>query len=397
MRSRLHRTVTALIQSSMAYIVIVPLAFSQEKAAIYVGPFDVVPEVGIDVQRDDNIFNDTSGNEVASTLTLVKPAITAVADDGVVKYTVGYQLENGSYSDVNDNDYTDHTLEAKMDWRIDVRHLIELNTSVNTGHEDRSTDSVTTFDAAADLNEFTNRALGAKYTFGSEGARGRITLGFDTNSLRYTTNQAVTNVLESDTDTKIIGLSLAFSPSSRVNFQLEESENTFRENSSRNRKDRSYTVGAEWDLTGTTKGIVSLGRTNNDLINAVGDTASSTGEIALEWSPQDHSVFTLAADKSAKNSENNTGDFIDASVFSVNWAYKFRDPLTINLSVQQQNDNYVGVNRNDTTEALQLTLTYAMRRWLTFGLSVGVEERESTDAAVTYRKDTVKFSLNASL
>jgi hypothetical protein len=372
------------------------MAFAQEPAAIYVGPFDVVPELAVDVRRDNNIFNDISGSEVASTLTLVKPSINAVADDGVVKYAVGYQLENGNYSDTTNNNYTDHTFDATMDWRIDVRHLIELTTSVNTGHEDRSTDSVTNI-SATDLNEYTNKELGAQYTFGSSGARGRITLGFDTSSLRYSTNQATTSVLESDTDTKNVGVSLAFSPSARVNFQIVESENTFRDNSLKNRKDRSYLVGAEWEFTDTSKGIIGLGRTKNDLVNDVGDTSLSTGQIAVEWSPQEYSVFTFAADKSARNSENNVGSFIDGSEISVEWSYNLSDPVTIKLLAQQQKDDYIGVGRNDTTETFQLTFAYAMRRWLSFDLSIGSNKRESTNAAFTYNKETVNFSLNASL
>jgi hypothetical protein len=203
--------------------------------------------------------------------------------------------------------------------------------------------------------------------------------------------------LESDRDTANVGISLAFSPSSRVSFQIVESENIFRDNSSKNRKDRSYLVGAEWELTGTSTGSVSLGRVKNDLINDIGDSSSSTGQIALEWSPQDYSVFTLAADKSTRNSENDFGSFIDASELSVEWLYQLSDPLAINFSVQQQKDNYVGENRNDKTKGFQITLTYAMRRWLNFGLSVGASEQESTDAAVTYNKNTVEFSLKASL
>jgi hypothetical protein len=203
--------------------------------------------------------------------------------------------------------------------------------------------------------------------------------------------------LESDTDTINLGISLAVGSNSRVNFQIVESENTFRDSSSKNRKDRSYLVGAEWDLTDITKGSVSLGRVNNDLINAGGDTSSSTGQVAIEWSPQDRSTFTLAADKSAMNSENDIGGFIDASTLSLEWLYQWSDPLTIQFLAQQQKDNYIGASRNDTTKNFQLTFSYAMRRWLSFGLSVGADKRESTDADKTYNKDTVELTLNASL
>lgn len=169
------------------------------------GLFEVTSTVVVNVEKDDDLFESTSGNEVSSTLTLVRPRISAFADDGVKIYIMEYTLENGTYFD------TGHDLSADIAWRVDIRNLIEFNASLlQRSHEARTEDSVTDF-AAADLSEFTDEGLTVNYTFGSEGARGRINVGFETNSLRYKRNREDTVVLESDTDTNTLGFSIGFS------------------------------------------------------------------------------------------------------------------------------------------------------------------------------------------
>jgi hypothetical protein len=371
-------------------------SYAQEKAAIYMGPFDVTPSIDIDVQNDDNLFESTAGNEVSSTLTLVRPSISAVADDGVIAYTLEYSGENGTYSDTNNNDYTDHELSADVNWQLDIRHLVELGITVEKGHEGRTEDSVTDF-AAVNLNEFTDKGFTANYIFGSEGSRGRISIGFEKNSLRYDTNLLQTAVLESDTETKNIEFSVGFSPSTRLTFQVEDTENTFRNNTIGDRIDRSYLVGAAWEFTGITKGDVRFGRSNSDLLNVGGDTSTSTWNASVEWLPREYSTFTLSANKSIQNTDNNVGVFVDATDINLDWNYQWNDWLTMAWSLQQQKNDFVGANRNDDTQTLRVEFIYAMRRWLSVSVGVDQQERRSSDNENDFDKNTVTFSIRASL
>lgn len=371
-------------------------AFAQEKASIYVGAFDVTPSVDIDIENDDNVFSAASGSETRSTLTLVRPAILAVADDGVVRYAMEYQLENGTYANTNNSDYTDHNLAATMDWRIDVRHLLEFSTSLDYGHDERAPDNVAGA-GATELNKSTNKGLGVNYTLGSEGAQGRLTIGFETRSLRYTTNRATTNVLESDTDIANLGFAVAFIPTTRATFQVSETKNIFSTNSVNNRTDLNYLVGMEWDFSGVTKGNIRIGRADNDLHNVPGDTSTSTGEISVEWLAQEFSTWTLTANKSAENSENNIGAFVDRSELSLVWKHNWTEGLSTQFSIERQGDDFVGANRSDDTDILDVELTYTLRRWLSIGVSVGKEKRNSTDRQLNYTKNTAVFSIKASL
>lgn len=372
-------------------------AFAQEQAALYMGPFEVTPSIAVDVEKDDNLFEATSGNEVSSTLTLVRPSISAFADDGVKSYTIEYSLENGTYSDTSNNDYTNHDLSANLEWRVDIRNLIEFNASLQRSHEGRSEDSVTDFNAA-DLNEFTDEGLTVNYTFGGEGSRGRINIGFETNSLRYKTNREDTAVLESETDIKTLEFSAGFSPGSRINFQVIDTGNSFPNNPLSDREDISYLIGAQWEINDLVTGDVRVGRSDNDLLNvAGGDTSTSTWDAEIEWQQNENSVFTLSAGKSVENTDNNVGVFIDASDIGFDWAYQWTDLLALQVSLQQQEDEFVGAGRTDDTHSVNLGVSYTLRRWLTLTAEVGYQERDSTDDLNDFEKNTVMLSISASL
>jgi hypothetical protein len=372
-------------------------AIAQEKAAVYVGPFDVTPSIDLSLVDDDNIFEATNGNEISSRLTLLRPSFSAVADDDVTAYTVEYQLEKAVYSNTNNNDYINHDLSASMDWQINVRHLLELNASVVRNNETRSFDSVTSTDAA-DLNKSTDRGLAANYTFGSEGARGRIAIGFETNSLRYLTNLDDTGILESDTNSKNIEMSLGFSPSTRLTFQVIDTENTFRNDSAANRDGLSYLMGAQWDFTGVTKGSVSFGQTENDLVNVpAGETTTDTWAASIEWLPREYSVFTLTANRGVQNTDNDVGSFVDTSEISVDWMYQWNDQLSMQLSFQQEGNDFIDGNRNDDTDTVNLAFIYALRRWVSLSFGLVNEQRSSDNILNVYEKNTATLSINANL
>lgn len=363
--------------------------FSQEKAAIYAGPFDITPTLGVNIQHDDNVFSAPSGSEQASVLTVIAPSLSAVADDGVKKYTITYQLENVLYSQVDNSDYVDHNVAAQLDWRIDIRHLIVLDAGLATSQEAGI--------SVSELNESENTDLGLQYVFGSDGSNGRVTVAYDSQSLRYNTNAIDTHVLESDSQTLSADVSLGFTPTTKFIFQVIEGQTRFLSNTLSDRDDRSYLIGAAWDVTDLISGDVRIGRSKNALVNGTDDTSLSTGNASINWAQQDYSVFTFGFDKSVSSSATNVGVFVDTTAVSVDWTYSWSDRLTMDWTLEQQKQNFIGVNRQDDTDSLGVSFVYAMRRWLNLGVGVTLEDRKSTDPSVDYTRNGILFTVNASL
>ncbi|ODS23132.1 hypothetical protein AB835_10445 [Candidatus Endobugula sertula] len=367
-----------------------------ETAAIYLGPFDIVPTIGLNVSKDDNIFSQTNGNETSSTLTLIKPAISGVASDGVVQYRFNYEIEDGSYSDIHNNDYTDHTIDLGFDWRADIRHLLELSTTFERGHDSRSPDSVTGI-GLSELNEYEDRGVGARYTFGAEGSKGRIVIDYQNQRLHYTTNVDATQVLDSDSETIGASLLIAVGAVTRAVFQVTNVDTEFNNNALRNRQDRSFLVGAEWDVNGLMKGALKLGRTDNDLLNTTGDTSQSIGEGSVEWTPYEYSTFTLTASDRTENPSNNVGSFVKRRETGLAWLHDWSDAFYTQLSFSQSRDAFAGVNRNDDTNTLQFGINYTVRRWLNLGVAFSVEEKRSSDSTVEFDRNMATFFLSANL
>jgi polysaccharide biosynthesis protein VpsM len=394
-RSRYKHWQECLVASLLVMFVCSDV-LAQEAAAIHAGPFDVTPTLNINVENNDNVFSEGAGNETSATLAQFVPSVTAIADDGVVRYSLGYQLENGRYSGVDNNNYTDHKLDAKMDWRLDIRHLIEFGATESRGHDERSVDRVTGLNAA-ELDKTKERELSADYTFGSEGSRGRLAIGFKTSSLRYTTNKQATNVLESDTDTVNASFSVGVGASSRAIIEIADSKNTFFTNAVNDRKDRNYLLGVDWGISDLLQGSVRIGQSNNNLVNDVGDTSSSVGEASIVWSPVEHSVFTLSANKTAENTENDVGSFVDRSVTSLGWTHQITDRLVTTMSLGRQRDDFINANRSDTLSDAQFQLKYNFKRWLDVGMGITRTKRSSTDSSFNYANNNIVLSINASL
>lgn len=368
-----------------------------EPAAVYVGAFDVTPTVKVNVQEDDNIFLQVSGSETSSTVTIVQPAFSAVADDGVTRYRVSYELEDGTYDDTVNSDYTDHQLSAGFDWRIDVRNLLELKTNYRRDHDDRSADSVTSL-GAADLNEYKDRDFSAGYTYGAPESRGRISVNYRTQNLDYTTNLADTSVLESDSDTVDGSFSVAVGAVTRVVAQVVERSTDFPNDSVQNRDDSSFFVGADWEVTGLTSGSVRVGQTDSDLVNASGnDSSSTTGSVSISWAPYEYSKWTLLSSQSVENSENDVGSFVDRASLGVSLDHQWSDTFSMNVSITQRDDDFVGANRSDESLASQIGFNYVIRRWVTVGLSFSQVDKDSSDAAFTYDRNITRLSFSASL
>ena len=391
-----------LYDTTVSIVAVMLLSFSSlslaqdDPAAIPVGPFDLVPTLELSVQKDDNIFSQSKGSETSSTLTIITPSLSAVADNGITALSINYALEDGSYSDTDNSDYTDQFLDLGLDWSLDVRHFLQFGIGYARAHDGRSEDRLTAL-TAADLDEYDDSNFSSRYIFGAPGARGRIELGYEYEKSSYNTNRATTADLDSEADTIDASLSLAIGAVTRLLFEVIEAETTFANNISRNRKDSSYLVGLGWEITDFTNGSAKIGRSESDLVNSADGTSGSTGEVAFEWSPYDYSVFTFSLGKEAQNTDNNVGSFIDQTQYQAAWFYDWSDELSMALSFAQQKDDYIGDNRNDDTQVIDVGFTYKARRWLNVGLNFSVENRGSNLTSAEYDRNIVELVLNTSL
>lgn len=390
----------ARVLTGLLSLLLANLAMAQggDSNPIYVGPFDVLPTLEVEVQQDDNLFRQTAGNETKSTLTLLRPAVSAVNDDGVVRYSFNYQLENGQYSTISNSDYTDHNLSAGMDWRVTVRQLLEFKTDINLGHDAHSEDRLTN-ETATDLDEYENQNFSVNYTLGTRESAGLLRVGYRYQNREYTTNRATTSFLDNDTQNVNVSLSLGTGVTSRIIGELSHGETDFSSNSLQNREEDRYSLGLEWRVTDLIDGEVRVGESTNKLINQASSTTSSTAEASIKWSPLTYSTVDFSLSKGVQNTTNNVGSYTDTRTQNITWNHSWNNVFSTQISYNMQDSDYVGQNRNDSLDSWRFGFNYAVLRWLDVGLSAGREEQNSSGASPgsSYNRNTTTLSLKGKI
>lgn len=389
---------TAIIISLSLFLASTVIAQETDSNPIFVGPFDVVPTLDVEIQRDDNLFRETAGSERQSTLTTIRPNISAVNDDGVVRYTLDYQLENGQYSSINNSDYTDHNLSAGMDWRVTVRHLLEFKTEMVWGHDNRSPDSVSGV-AATDLDEYEDRNFSLGYTLGTQESIGLLRIGYRYQDKEYSTNRATTNVLDNDAQNVNVSFSVGTGAGSRVVTELSHGETDFSNDAQQNREEDRYSLGLQWQITGLIDGEIRLGESKNKLVNQGSSSTSSTAEASIKWSPYTYSTVDFSLSKGAQNTSNDSGFYTDTETQNITWNHAWNDVFSTSVSYNKQDNDYVGTNRNDTSEVWNFGVSYSVRRWLDIGLSLARDKLDSSGTTATsdYSRNTTTLTFKGKI
>src|SRR3954471_8271796 len=80
-----------------------------------------------------------------------------------------------------------------------------------------------------------------------------------------------------------------------------------------------YQIGAKWEATAKTSGIVKFGMLEKKF-NSSGrtDFSGSSWDAAVRWSPLTYSVWDLYSSK-VTNESTGTGDFLLTQTYGVNW------------------------------------------------------------------------------
>jgi len=144
-------------------------ALAIEPASISDGPVAVIPQLSVQLAHDDNIFSEQT-NETSSAKVIVTPSVELLAERENDAYRVRYAVENGSFLDSHDDDYTDHDLQGQSIIELNSRNRFDLQAGYLKEHEDRGTgvddQSGGGVDKPIEYSEFNLQGL---YTYGASG------------------------------------------------------------------------------------------------------------------------------------------------------------------------------------------------------------------------------------
>lgn len=363
------------------------------------GPLQVIPQVSAQLGYDDNIFA-TETNEVSSTKFILSPSVQLKAEKGLNEYSVNYQITNATYQDSSADNYTDHELSGRAYFDFNIRNRLELLAGYLKTHEDRGSglNQGTNATSNAVPVEYHVNSMQATYEFGGKEAKGRIKLEAGVQDREYDNFRAQTE----SKDRQVVKTSATFyyrvMPKTSLLFEIRNEDIDYDLSTvTLDSNERKYLVGAEWDATAKTSGSLRFGYSEKDFDSAARtDDDGLSWELAMRWSPKSYSVVDISTAKEAEETDG-TGNYIDTTTFDIQWTHAWSDLWRTRLYYGVSDDEYVSSTRKDDQTSYGLGVDYDMKRWLNFGLDYVHSERDSNQADLDYKKNTVYLTVQGSL
>lgn len=374
-------------------------ALALEPASISAGPLKVIPQVNVQIGHDDNIYS-TETDTVDSVITVINPSVQVLLEKGLDVYSLNYAVKQGLYEQDSADNYTDHDLSAQAKLDFNIRNRLELLARYLKTHEERG--SGLNQGAAATTNpepvEYHENTLSAKYSFGGLEAKGRIEVAGQLVDREYDNFRAQTE----GKDRKTLSTSATFyyrvMPKTSLLFEVNYEDIDYDLAAiTLDSVETEYLLGATWDATAKTTGIIKVGYAEKDFDSAAReDDDGLSWELSMQWAPKTYSVVSFVTSKEEEETDG-TGNYIDTTSWSLNWQHDWTDRVVSRASYGQSDSDYVNSSRKDESTNYGLGVTFKMHRWLDLGLDYNYSDRDSNIADTDYDKNTVYFSLQGSL
>ncbi|WP_045404727.1 outer membrane beta-barrel protein [Vibrio jasicida] len=338
---------------------------------------ELIPTVGLFYEGNDNINKADSGENIESVnIWGVEPALLAKIERNQYRANLLYKLSAGFSSD-DQNDYDDHTFQFTNFFEFNRRNHLVIDYQFRAQHEEKGEDFTEGQGSLLiDPVEFHRNDLRTNYVFGSEGSKGRFEAGI---GYRDKTYQNYREGLPGKRSSKTKYNDFR-SPNAHLEFYLRATPRTYwlvgtqqantdylSDNPSSPSKDNYsgfYYTGAQWEVTGKTKGIARLGYQVKSFDSNERETFDGLSwDIGLEWLPQEQTLLTVKTTQAAVSPDQD-GDYNLQTRYILDIKHDWNSYLTTRLGALYQQDDYTGITRNEDRYALSAGLDYHIKRWV---------------------------------
>lgn len=363
---------------------------------IPLGPLIVYPAVEASIGHNDNLFS-SNINKGSSTQNSVSPSVKAEGRAGAHTFSVSYRIDDVRYVDSPADNYTNHSLRGGANLVFSGRAGLRLRGEFRRGIDPRgSTDRA----SSAAPDEYINYGADGIFGYGAPGARGRIEIDGAAYARRYQNNRVSTEV--SDRDATALGATflwrvapktelLALTQYRRIDYVLASS--------TQDSTETRYQVGAKWEATAKTAGILKYGLLEKKFA-ATGrtDFSGASWDATVRWSPRTYSIVDFSSSKGT-NESTGTGDFLLTQTYGVNWNHAWNSRFSTTALASQRKDEFLGTGggRIDKTSTFGLKFSYQWQRWLRFGGEFTVMDRVSSPSTFDYTRHLWLLTLGATL
>lgn len=385
------------------------LADLLEPAPIDLGPFNLVPVLGIQQIYDDNFYRQSGGDTESLHLQILDLGLEGIALDGPHEYRAAYQASAGFVEDSSADNYVDHTAELQGKWEMTSRHQLELRGAYEELHNRRGT-GYFQGDEALDIDEparYRRESAMARYIYGAKEAKGQLRFELNAFNKTYlnfrelTESRDLAHVYGTTTFLwRIVGSlrGLLEVGHGDLNYQNDPVAQNGIEDSL-DSQHTEYLAGLTWDITGQTTGTIKAGHTTKDF--ADGDRQDFSGSSwsgEIKWWPKSYSSLSLMTGRHPEETTS-SGDFVDTYDVRLRWDHKWNDRVRSRVGVLRRDEQFEASlsGREDDTTQYGAELDYAMRRWLVIGVFYDHEKRDSNLEQFTFSRAMAGLSVQLSL
>lgn len=396
--------------SCVALVLVTSLVQAQEQEGVIrtESGIDFIPSLQAELKHDDNVVRDADAT-ISSWVSTIAPTLKANLIDGPNSYGLSAAVKNAVYFDSSADNFTDGYLDAEAKLSPASSHNLKLKANNSWLHEDRGTGiSEGRGNLQSEETRFNAQTLTAEYEYGSAGSIGKLRANTRFYNKDYKNFRDLTQYR--DFDSRQIGGGFVYQTpgafklvaelsTADINFKTEDLSG------SRNNTDNNYRLGAEWDITALTTGILKLGYQNKDFDLAAREKFNGfSWEAIVQWLPLTYSGFDFSTGRRAKDVDalNINSDYILETTYAIGWNHQWSEQLTSKLSYEYQTDEYnrvlqanIVLGREDTRKIITGELEMKPLRWLTLKGFVNLEDRTSTQGVIVY--DRTVYGLNVQM
>lgn len=368
------------------------------------GPLRVMPTVGLSVGYDSNVGL-TADNEVDSIVTRLSPGVRVQSGDARNRFTGTAAMDLGWYESSSRDDYTDYGVTGEWLYNPLVRHAFSLDGGWRRGHDSRGTAAREGNLALLPLDpdEYDASNIGGRYRFGAPGARGRLEFEARQTFVSYQNNRQYTRFR--DRDDFLVGGAFYWrlAPKTSALIRLDQIEANYDDATLDNTERHQY-VGLELDATAKTSGTIMVGQVQKEFDDPARDDFSGVSwRAAVSYKPRTYSVIELSTGRETDET-NGYGDYILREDIALSWSHQWSERWSTQFGLGTASDEYRGVGlfpelqgRSDDSVYYGMSGQYQLSPWLRFGAGFKAYDRDSDIPELNYQRQTLLFSLEASL
>jgi len=375
--------------------------------SIPVGPMFAYPELDVAVKRDSNIALQPDSLRQSDTIWYLRPSLRLEAKKGVNVYDVTYSGEFGRYNTSKSDNFNNHDLGANADMTFDLRNKLKLGLDYQDKVDPRGTLNLP---VQRTPNQWHQPSITGLYTYGAEGAKGKLEFQGGYLDKRYVNNRDVTAALD-HSETDYGGTFLwRVMPKTYATFNLRQSVFDYKnETTVFNSKNTYALVGLRWEATAATSGKFALGNVTKKFDSAahtagIQDFSGTGWEGGITWKPRPYSSVDFITQRTPYDSTG-LGSFDINQANQLLWTHAWTSRVSSKLSESYTTDKFSGsrdvaaggADRQDTTRSTGLQLDFDIRRWLKAGAEYTYTLRNSNDSNFDYKRNQLMFTLSGTL